>query len=141
MNTQDWPENLGALARASAGAVTILFVAQLSACTANSGVARSSARIEMTSTLEEPVGPSGSSSELVFSGNLVQRSSGFVPSDWTDLALRSDQRLGAVQPVGETSRLAYPEPEAPDLGRLRFILLQPLPDRTTYFRRDSRPHW
>lgn len=85
--------------------------------------------------------PSGSSAELVFSGQAIQSSEWFIASEGSSLALRNDARLGALEPSSATSQLAYPEERASSLDRLRTIYISPNPDRIQYYGRDRRRHW
>jgi hypothetical protein len=139
MTTQNTAENLR-LALRTAGGITACVLATLLQGCASAGP-RPNATLETTSQPPASDAPAGAAAELVFSGVQVQNSAEYVPAEWTQLAMRSDQRLGALEPIGGPSRVAYPEPEAPDLGRLRFIHLQPMPDRSPYFRRESRRHY
>lgn len=128
MTTENTPENLR-LMRHARGGTLLLAMCLLAGCSSSDVVLSQDSR-------NVPFGDgSGSSSELVFSSLDVQRSEGFVPSDYTNLAFRSDSRLGVVEAPSVASQIAYPGDEASSLDRLRVIFLEPRPDRVTYFGR------
>lgn len=136
MTTQNTPENRRRIVRAL-GATLMTTTIALVGCSTPTG---SSEQAQRSFRIGGFGVGSGSSSELVFSSLDVQRSDAFVPSEYTDLAIRNDARLGFVEGPSPVSQVAYPGDENPDLDRLRFIFLRPQPDRVTYFRHERGRH-
>lgn len=152
MPTQDRPENLIAVARASRLlGVALLTGTFLTGCmgqekaSREDGVAQSpgaASELQMDPGAgNQDAQTSGGTSELVFSGLAVQGSEGYVPHEETSFSTRHDERLAVGASPSETSRLAYPEAPAPSLDDLRVRYLRTRPERIEFYRHEQRWRW
>jgi hypothetical protein len=134
MTSPETPENT--MLRRWCLAALLLAAAAFSGCASSDG--SRSGRSKAEAGLLPSDDPAGSSAELVFSGIEVQRGLVAAASDAAYLSARNESRRESPESRSLASRVAYPEPEASSLDRLRTLYLLARPERVPYYRREHR---
>ena len=136
MPSQNTPENTTLSPRHSCLVGVLFALLAAAGCATQDPVDPRNARASEHAPVLLPDDPAGSSAELVFSSIDVQRGMALSASDPANQLARTNSLRRSVESRSLASRVAYPDPQASSLDRLRTLYLLPRPERVQYFERE-----